>query len=61
MERERLTSKDLDPELWAIFDDYVHGFIDRRGFLGLDQRDQLIERAFVSVASRSIMMRSISA
>jgi carboxymethylenebutenolidase len=33
MERDRLTSKDFDPELWAIFDDYVHGFIDRRGFL----------------------------
>ena len=33
MDRERLTSKDFDPELWAIFDDYVHGFIDRRGFL----------------------------
>jgi carboxymethylenebutenolidase len=30
---DRLTSKDFDPELWAIFDDYVHGFIDRRGFL----------------------------
>ena len=30
---ERLTTKDFDPELWAIFDDYVHGFIDRRGFL----------------------------
>jgi carboxymethylenebutenolidase len=29
----RLTSNDFDPELWAIFDDYVHGFIDRRGFL----------------------------
>jgi carboxymethylenebutenolidase len=33
MERERLTSKDFDPELWAIFDEYVHGVIDRRGFL----------------------------
>lgn len=33
MERDRLTSTDFDPELWAIFDDYVHGFIDRRGFL----------------------------
>src|SRR5687767_14316532 len=32
-QRERLTSKDFDPELWAIFDDYVHGHIDRRGFL----------------------------
>ena len=30
---ERLTSQDFDPELWAIFDDYVHGFIDRRTFL----------------------------
>ena len=27
-----MTSKDFDPELWSIFDDYVHGFIDRRGF-----------------------------
>jgi carboxymethylenebutenolidase len=33
MERERLTSQDFDPELWAIFDDYVHGHIDRRAFL----------------------------
>jgi carboxymethylenebutenolidase len=33
MEQERLTSKHFDPELWAIFDDYVHGHIDRRGFL----------------------------
>ena len=27
------TAKDLNPELWSIFDEYVHGFIDRRGFL----------------------------
>jgi hypothetical protein len=33
MNRERLTTQDFDPELWAVFDDYVHGFIDRRGFL----------------------------
>jgi carboxymethylenebutenolidase len=33
MERQRLTTQDFDPELWAIFDDYVHGFIDRRTFL----------------------------
>lgn len=26
-------TKDLNPELWKIFDEYVHGFIDRRGFL----------------------------
>jgi carboxymethylenebutenolidase len=33
MEAERLTTRDFDPELWAIFDEYVHGFIDRRTFL----------------------------
>lgn len=25
--------KDFDPELWCLFDQYVHGDIDRRGFL----------------------------
>ena len=30
---EQVTTKDLDPELWKIFDEYVHGFIDRRGFM----------------------------
>src|SRR5215203_4360290 len=30
---QTLTAKDLNPELWSIFDEYVHGFIDRRGFL----------------------------
>jgi carboxymethylenebutenolidase len=30
---EPLRTKDLHPELWNVFDDYVHGFIDRRGFL----------------------------
>ena len=33
MERERLTAKDFNPELLNIFDQYVHGDIDRRGFL----------------------------
>ena len=33
LQERRLTSLDFDPELWAIFDDYVHGFIDRRTFL----------------------------
>jgi carboxymethylenebutenolidase len=27
------TSADFDPELWCLFDQYVHGDIDRRGFL----------------------------
>src|SRR6187200_3096816 len=30
---QKLTAKDLNPELWKIFDEYVHGFIDRRGFM----------------------------
>jgi len=32
MERERLTAKDFSPELLHVFDQYVHGDIDRRGF-----------------------------
>jgi carboxymethylenebutenolidase len=32
MESERLTAKDFDRELLNIFDQYVHGDIDRRGF-----------------------------
>ena len=30
---ERKIAQDFDPELWLIFDDYVHGHIDRRAFL----------------------------
>jgi carboxymethylenebutenolidase len=37
MERQT-TTKDLNPELWKIFDEYVHGFIDRRGFLDRAQK-----------------------
>jgi carboxymethylenebutenolidase len=33
MERERLTARDFNPELLNIFDQYVHGDLDRRGFL----------------------------
>jgi carboxymethylenebutenolidase len=29
----RPPAADFDPALWAIFDQYVHGLIDRRGFL----------------------------
>jgi carboxymethylenebutenolidase len=32
MATERLTAKDFSPELLNIFDQYVHGDIDRRGF-----------------------------
>jgi carboxymethylenebutenolidase len=27
------TAGDFDPEVLRLFDQYVHGFIDRRGFL----------------------------
>ena len=30
MEHERLTAKDFSPELLNVFDQYVHGQIDRR-------------------------------
>ena len=30
---EQVTAKDLNPEVWKIFDAYVHGDIDRRGFM----------------------------
>jgi len=28
-----VTTLEIDPELWCLFDQYVHGDIDRRGFL----------------------------
>ena len=28
-----VTATEIDPELWCLFDQYVHGDIDRRGFL----------------------------
>jgi len=28
-----VNTKDLHPEIWKLFDRYVHGLIDRRGFL----------------------------
>lgn len=30
---QRLTAKDFDPEVLKLFDQYVHGQLDRRGFL----------------------------
>ena len=29
----QVNTKDLHPEVWKLFDKYVHGLIDRRGFL----------------------------
>jgi len=34
----RLTAKDFDQELLILFDAYVHGSLDRRGFLGQAQK-----------------------
>ena len=28
-----VNTKELHPEVWKLFDKYVHGLIDRRGFL----------------------------
>jgi len=33
MQRERLTADDFHPEVLRLFDAYVHGLLDRRGFL----------------------------
>jgi carboxymethylenebutenolidase len=33
MEQQRLTANDFHPEILKLFDRYVHGMIDRRGFL----------------------------
>jgi carboxymethylenebutenolidase len=33
-DKPRLTSKDFDPQILSLFDQYVHGQLDRRGFLG---------------------------
>ena len=35
---QRLTAQDFDQELLVLFDAYVHGDMDRRGFLGQAQR-----------------------
>jgi carboxymethylenebutenolidase len=35
---DRLTAQDFDPELLILFDAYVHGDVDRRGFLAGAQR-----------------------
>jgi carboxymethylenebutenolidase len=32
-EKPRLTTRDFDPDVLQLFDQYVHGLIDRRGFL----------------------------
>jgi carboxymethylenebutenolidase len=32
-QKTKLTANDFDPEVLRLFDKYVHGGIDRRGFL----------------------------
>src|SRR4051812_45283090 len=34
----RLTANDFDPEVLKLFDQYVHGQLDRSGFLNQDRR-----------------------
>ena len=38
MPHPRLTAQDFDQELLILFDAYVHGDLDRRGFLSQAQR-----------------------
>jgi carboxymethylenebutenolidase len=38
MNHPRLTAADFHPEVMKLFDQYVHGFIDRRGFLDKSSR-----------------------
>ena len=38
MQPTRLTAQDFDQELLILFDAYVHGAVDRRGFLEKAQR-----------------------
>jgi hypothetical protein len=33
MRMSQVNPKELHPEVWKLFDRYVHGLIDRRGFL----------------------------
>src|SRR5678816_191047 len=35
---QRLTAQDFDPEVLVLFDAYVHGNLDRRGFLTKAQK-----------------------
>ncbi|HEV7912145.1 MAG TPA: dienelactone hydrolase family protein, partial [Albitalea sp.] len=44
----RLTANDFDPDLLILFDAYVHGRVDRRGFL---EKAQRFAKAGVSAAA----------
>lgn len=51
---ERVTrTKDLNPELWKIFDEYVHGFIDRRGFI--DRAAKYVVAPMTAAAALDLM------
>ena len=50
MTAPRLTAQDFDQELLILFDAYVHGAVDRRGFL---ERAQKYATAGVSYTAHS--------
>jgi carboxymethylenebutenolidase len=46
---------DIDPELWCLFDQYVHGDIDRRGFL-----DRAARFALASGTTATALLAALS-
>ncbi len=49
------TAADFDPELWCLFDQYVHGDIDRRGFL-----DRAARFALASGTTATALLATLS-
>jgi carboxymethylenebutenolidase len=52
-ETRRQTASDFDPEVMRLFDQYVHGVIDRRGFLTGAARYAAGSAAAVVIARRA--------
>jgi carboxymethylenebutenolidase len=50
VQKRRLTANDLDPEVLRLFDRYVHGLLDRRGFL-----DSAAKFAIAGASAASIL------
>ncbi len=52
-DRPRLKATDFDPEVLGLFDQYVHGLIDRRGFLAVAAR-------FAGIAGAAGLLAALS-
>ena len=51
----QLNPADIDPDLWCLFDQYVHGQIDRRGFL-----DRAARFALASGTTATALLAALS-